>query len=111
MLSKGSRIAMQNCNHEADTRIVVHVMHALQQGAKTIQVRTVDTDVEVIFVGTFHDLTASTVCRYLGRLWHGQELQVLLHQRHLCKHGGATITIITRVSRIIWVRYNLRLQQ
>ena len=39
MLSKGSSIAMQNCNHEEmDTRIVVHVMHALQQGAKTIQV-------------------------------------------------------------------------
>ena len=44
---------MQNCNHEeADTRIVVHVMHALQQGAKTIQVSTVDTDVVVILVGT-----------------------------------------------------------
>ena len=46
VLYKDSSIAMQNCNHEeANTRIVVHVMHALQHGAKTIQVRTVDTDV------------------------------------------------------------------
>ena len=51
---------MQNCNREeADTRIVVHVMHALQQGEKTIPVRTVDTDVVVILVGTFYDLTAT----------------------------------------------------
>ena len=60
VLSKGFSIDMQNCNHEdADNRIVVHVMHVRQQGAKTIQVRTVDTDVVVILVGTFHNLTAT----------------------------------------------------
>ncbi|GFS18353.1 hypothetical protein ElyMa_001520000 [Elysia marginata] len=36
--------------------IVVHLIHALQYGAKTVQVRTVDTDVVVILVGVFHDL-------------------------------------------------------
>ena len=51
---------MQNCNHEeADTRIVVHVLHALKQGEQTICVRTVDTDVVVILAGTFHDLVAT----------------------------------------------------
>ena len=61
VLSKGFSIAMQNCNdEEADTRIVVHVMLALKQGSKTIQLRTVhDKDVVVIHIGTFHDLTAT----------------------------------------------------
>ena len=36
----GDSIPMQNCNHEeADTRIVVHVLHALNQGEQTICVR------------------------------------------------------------------------
>ena len=53
----GVSIPMQNCNHkEADTRVVVHVLHAFQQGRKTIHVRTVDTDVVVILVGKLHDL-------------------------------------------------------
>ncbi len=46
---------MPNCNHEeADTRIVVHLQHALLTCNKVI-VRTVDTDVLVILVGKFHD--------------------------------------------------------
>ena len=49
----GDSIPMQNCNREeADTRIVVHVLHALKQGEQTICVRTVDTDVVVILAGT-----------------------------------------------------------
>lgn len=48
---------MGQCNHEeADSRIVVHVRHALEGGAESIVVRTVDTDVIVILVGKFHDL-------------------------------------------------------
>ena len=51
---------MPNCNHEeAETRIVVHVLHALQQGLTTVQVRTVDTDVVVVFIGVFHKLLLS----------------------------------------------------
>ncbi len=48
---------MDCCNHEeADTRMVVHVPHALQQGASSVIVCTVDTDVIVILAGIFHDL-------------------------------------------------------
>lgn len=48
---------MLHCNHEeADTRIVVHVLHALEAGLTTIVVRTVDTDVVIILVGKFHDM-------------------------------------------------------
>ena len=43
----------KKCNHEeADTRIVVHVLHALRNRAKTV----VDTDVVVILVGMFKQL-------------------------------------------------------
>ena len=46
---------MPNCNH--DIRLIVHILHALEQGFKKIQVRTVDTDVVVILVGAFFELT------------------------------------------------------
>ena len=52
--SMNSSRPMLACNHEeADTRIVVHVMHALvvEQGMKSVLVRTVDTDVIFILVG------------------------------------------------------------
>ena len=49
---------MPSCNHEeADTRLVVHILHALEQRLKRIEVCTVDTDVIVILVGVFVALT------------------------------------------------------
>ena len=49
---------MMNCNHEdADTRIIVHVLHALCQGMKSVKVRTVDTDVVIILTGAFFELS------------------------------------------------------
>jgi len=57
VVSYGSEHAMGQYNHEeADTRIVVHVSHALEGGAESVLVRTVDTDVVVILVGKIHDL-------------------------------------------------------
>ena len=57
MVAIGTSSTMPDCNHEeADTRMVVHVMHALQQGLATIQIRTVDTDVIAILIGKYHDL-------------------------------------------------------
>lgn len=48
---------MEECNHEeADTRIIVHLLHALNHGSTTVLVRTVDTDVVVILVGKFKQL-------------------------------------------------------
>ena len=47
-----------NYNHkEADTRVHVHILHALEEGLKKIQVCTVDNDVMVIPVGVFFELT------------------------------------------------------
>ena len=48
---------MQRCDHEeADTKIVLHVQHALDKGCKQVFVRTVDTDVLVILIGLFDDM-------------------------------------------------------
>ena len=59
--------AMSSCNHEeADTRLVVHILHALEQGVKRIEVRTVDTDVIVILVGAFVALTRA---QRLADIW------------------------------------------
>ena len=43
-------------DEEADTRIVVHIHRALQQGMKKVEVRSVDTDVVVILIGVFYEL-------------------------------------------------------
>ena len=57
--SRGSS-DMQRCNHEeADTRIALHVQHALDKGCKRVFVRTVDTDVLIILIGLFHDMITS----------------------------------------------------
>jgi hypothetical protein len=58
---------MGQCNHEeADTRIIVHLRHALEESAESLLVRTVDTDVVVILVGKLHDLLA---CNQRAKLW------------------------------------------
>lgn len=59
MVSLRTQLFMGQCNHEeADTRIVVHVRHALEGGNESILVRTVDTDVIVILAGKLQDLLA-----------------------------------------------------
>ncbi|KAG1695759.1 Integrin alpha-PS2 [Nymphon striatum] len=46
---------METCDHEeADTRILIHLQDALQHGATTCLVRTVDTDVIVILISKFY---------------------------------------------------------
>ena len=45
---------MVQCDHEeADTRIAIHIEDSLRNGARTILVCTVDTDVMVIIAGVF----------------------------------------------------------
>ena len=58
--SIGTTDTMGQCSHEeADTRIIVHLIHALKLGGRRIQVRTVDTDVVVILIGVFLDIAAT----------------------------------------------------
>ena len=44
---------MVRCQHATDTRITVHILHALEQGMKIIKVRNVDTDVVTILVNAY----------------------------------------------------------
>ena len=39
---------------EADTRIVIHVLHSLREGAKAVLVHTADSDVVVILMTHFN---------------------------------------------------------
>ena len=52
----GLSVPMDDCNKEADTRIMVHIRYALEHGAETLPAQTVDTDVVVILVGLFIEL-------------------------------------------------------
>ena len=55
VVSNSTSHTMEDCNHEeADTRIIVHLLHALLNGSKVVQVRTVDTDVVVLLIGKLH---------------------------------------------------------
>ena len=48
---------MLPCDHEeADTRVFIHLLDALDRGSTRCLVRTVDTDVVVILIGKFHAL-------------------------------------------------------
>lgn len=53
--------AMSNCSHEeSDTRMVVHLKHVLSNGLTVFEVRTVDSDVIVIFVANFFKLSSES---------------------------------------------------
>ena len=57
MVGTDSSHSMLPCNHEeADTRILIHLLDALEHGSSTCLVGTVDTDVVVILIGKFHAL-------------------------------------------------------
>lgn len=67
------------CNHEeADTRIVLHVLHSLQEGARTILVRTVDSDVVVILVYHFNSfLDIAEDCQLLIHFGLGNNKRII----------------------------------
>ena len=110
--SIGSGILMPNCNHEeADTWIVVHITHALEQGAKTIYVRIVDTDVVIILAGAFFYLI---VTQPLTSIWvafgMGKHYR-FYHINAMYPAWGASISSITGVSCLFGLRYDISLQR
>ena len=53
----GDGFFMGQCNHEeADTRILFHILHALQSKSLGL-IQTGDTDVVVIILGNYHHIT------------------------------------------------------
>ena len=109
VLTVCSSSPMPNCNHEeADTSIVVHVPHALQQGLTTVQVRTVDTDVVGVLIGVLHKLLLSS-----PRLIFGSPLESerttdftasMLCPPALAQKGHKHYQCFTRD---FWMRHNL----
>jgi len=52
VLTNDTTQSMPQCDHEeADTRVVIHLIDALEKGLSTCLVRTVDTDIIVILLG------------------------------------------------------------
>ena len=61
---------MQRCDHEeADTRIAVHVLHALSKGHNQVLIRTLDTDVVVVMIGLFNELLSLHPSAKSGYIW------------------------------------------
>ena len=53
---------MSSCNHEeADTRLLLHAADAGKCGFEKVMLQTVDTDVVVLAIATFHDLALSEI--------------------------------------------------
>ena len=53
--------AMTDCTHEeADTRVIVHLLHAVNAGIATVLIKTGDTDVVIILCGQYHRILQSS---------------------------------------------------
>ena len=63
-------------HEEADTRMLLHLADAVQQGDRKILLRTIDTDVLVLAVFVFHDLLSA---RNVGGVWNRNMRYVPAH--------------------------------
>ena len=97
--------SVQPCNHsEADTRIFLHLAHAVHQGHKVAYVRTVDSDVVVLAVFFFQNTWPGAV---LGRLWFWKIIQRHSHPQHLCSTQAIEVTGFAPISRSHRLWYNI----
>ena len=72
---------MLPCSHEeADSRMCLLVKDALEKGARKKFVRTVDTDVVVMFTEIFLFCKCIPRRASLGQFWDWQIFQILLYQ-------------------------------
>ena len=85
---------MPECDHEeADTRICVHVKHALENGCQKCLIRTVDTDVIIILIGVFfrmldaHPFMELIVAFGMGKNFKHYNINELCHklERRKCE--------------------------
>jgi hypothetical protein len=91
VLSNHQEFSMQSCSHEeADTRIVVHLMNALETGSKIFSIRTVDTDVLIILIGKFHDIQAQIPFQDIWVMFGSGKNLVYHSIRNICNHLGVS---------------------
>ena len=100
--------SVQPCNHsEADTRIFLHLAHAVHQGHKVAYVRTVGSDVVVLAVRFFRTLGLEQC--WVGRLWFWKIMQRHSHPQHLCSTWAIEVTGFAPISRSHRLWYNIPL--
>ena len=59
--------SLSPCSHEeADTRLLLHVAHAVQKGIRRVAIRTVDTDVVALAVASFSNINPDELWTALG---------------------------------------------
>ena len=79
---------MLPCNHEeADTRIMIDMLDALEHGYSTCLVRTADTDVFVILIGSSIPCSPSTLLQTSGSFL-ALEITTSLHINAICHSLG-----------------------
>ena len=105
VLAKGNTHSMATCDHEeADTRMLVHMLDAVANDAITGLVRTVDTDVIVIFVGMLnHLLLVNPACRYMGSIWDWKELPLHTHQWYMQHSWKGEVNGTSFLSFLHWL--------
>lgn len=73
------------CSHEeADTRMILHLADAVQEGYRNILVRTVDTDVLVLVIAVFHMLQGEETLKLWVSFGTGR------HHRYIAAHEIAS---------------------
>ena len=98
-MCRGSDQSMPDCDHEeADSRICVHVSDALHKGAHDVLIRTVDTDVVVIPVGSFFHLKTTYPDMNLWVGFGTGKLSILRYQQHVPATWGTKFHCLTFLS-------------
>ena len=88
---------MGECNHEeADTRIVVHIQHALQNGARW------DRCVSYSYWQVPRPCCQRPIARYMGSFWDGSKLLLHQHQHSVLKPRTRPVQSLTSFSCIYW---------
>ena len=93
--TKGTEVVSNNTNtdlsslypcaqEEADTRIMLHAIHAKQHGAHNILIRTVDTDVLVIAIGVCHHFEDVNIWLMFGK----RQKCKMINSTAIAKHIG-----------------------
>ena len=91
VLTNQNNLGMASCDHEeADTRLIVHIVDALTltKGRNTCLVRTVDTDIVVILVGTFHYFTTLNLNANIWVAFGSRRIFSFLHINTICQNLG-----------------------
>ena len=84
---------MPPCSHEeADSRMIVHILDALEEGNNVFMVRTVDTNVVAVCMGRFYSIFEIFPDFNLWiKFGSGKNLQTF-HINRLCEHFGKSVS-------------------